>query len=220
MQAIVAAQSFRTTVKNVFSKHTTLASAVSGFAVFGFGDVVSQCLDKPAGTRVNWERVVKMGAFGAALNGVCYLSWYRALDRAFGTKRSSMSTVMKKTIADQVIMAPFALTACLAWAPLKESMDSSSAQKAYDNVESNVLEAWVMDCKVWPLANMVAFSLVPTIYRPTFIACVQLGWQSYMSWISHRGLLPQLEWIGPTLTAEALCESETEESSISMRSSK
>ena len=71
----------------------------------------------------------------------------------------------------------------LAWSGV---LDGASLTKAGARVEENLVEAWLMDCKVWPFANFLAFSMVPTIFRPSFIGVVQVGWQAYMSWICHR----------------------------------
>jgi len=91
--------------------------------------------------------------------------------------------VLKKTIADQLIMAPFAICTCLMWAA---TMEGASITEALARVNSTLAEAWIMDCEVWPLANMVAFRMVPTMYRASFIGFVQVGWQTYMSSVAHR----------------------------------
>jgi len=176
-----------TSLRTFFTKHTTAASAMTGFAVFATGDVISQTLEHNTGQQAeatcSWTRTLKMGTFGAGLNGIGYLYWFKALDKVFGTSRSSIGGVIAKTLADQVIMAPFAISTCLLWAA---ALEGASTSEAYSCVERLLPEAWLMDCKVWPLANAFAFRVVPTIYRPSFIGLVQVGWQTYMSSIAHR----------------------------------
>jgi len=178
--------------RQFFKRHTPAASAITGFGVFAAGDAISQVLEwhemseherESAPTSVSWMRIFKMGTFGAALNGIGYLHWYKGLDKAFGTSRSNFGSVVKKTVADQLIMAPFAITTCLMWAA---TMEGTTNSEAVARVTKHLPEAWIMDCQVWPLANLFAFRMVPTMYRPSFIGFVQVGWQTYMSSVAHR----------------------------------
>jgi hypothetical protein len=42
------------------------------------------------------------------------------------------------------------------------------------------MSAYIADWSVWPAINVVNFRFVPLPFRPSFIGCAQLGWQTYM----------------------------------------
>lgn len=44
-----------------------------------------------------------------------------------------------------------------------------------------VLTTWQNDLKLWPMANLIGFSLVPRAVRPLYASGVQLLWQCYLS---------------------------------------
>lgn len=44
-----------------------------------------------------------------------------------------------------------------------------------------VFTTWQNDLKLWPMANLIGFSLVPRAVRPLYASGVQLLWQCYLS---------------------------------------
>jgi hypothetical protein len=49
-----------------------------------------------------------------------------------------------------------------------------------------LLSTWLADCMVWPAVSFVNFRFVPLNFRPTFVGFVQVFWQSYVSYVSHK----------------------------------
>ncbi|KAE8966491.1 hypothetical protein PF011_g27915 [Phytophthora fragariae] len=45
-----------------------------------------------------------------------------------------------------------------------------------------------MNFKVWPLANLLVFSVVPSQYRTPFVNCVSLGWSTFLSGMNSKKL--------------------------------
>ena len=50
-----------------------------------------------------------------------------------------------------------------------------------------VVTTWQNDLKLWPMANLIGFSLVPRPIRPLYASGVQLIWQCYLSSTSFAG---------------------------------
>ena len=44
-----------------------------------------------------------------------------------------------------------------------------------------MVTTWQNDLKLWPMANLIGFSLVPRPIRPLYASGVQLIWQCYLS---------------------------------------
>lgn len=50
-----------------------------------------------------------------------------------------------------------------------------------------MVTTWQNDLKLWPMANLIGFSLVPRPIRPLYASGVQLIWQCYLSSTSFAG---------------------------------
>ena len=56
----------------------------------------------------------------------------------------------------------------------------------------NLIPTWIADCSVWPVANFINFRYIPLNNRPTFVGIVQVFWQSYLSYTSHKDVTSNL----------------------------
>lgn len=181
----------------MYNTNSFVVNSTFGFAAFGGGDVLSQFgqrayhLVKEDGSvqemKLDVARSVRVGCLGILINGFGLAVWYKTLDRAFGSSRSSMVGVGLKCLADQIIFAPLACGAYLGWSHLWNPNLTVSQQvsNASQNIQAKLFQVWLADCELWPAANLIGFRFVPTVFRPTFMSFVQLCWQTYMSTISH-----------------------------------
>jgi protein Mpv17 len=176
-----------------------LVNGSIGFVTFAVGDAMAQLVGSSALSNqkqqqqqqeqqhVNLKRSCKVGLLGLCMNAGALSVWYRLLDRYIGHNRTDVKQVVLKVAADQLVYAPFALTAFLSFtAAVDETTPEAQQAAALASVQQNLLRTYIADWSVWPLANAVAFRYMPTAYRPSFISCVQLGWQSYISSVSYK----------------------------------
>ena len=191
-------------LKLLFKNRPVLANSISGFIIFCTGDIISQfipCLlstskenpliDILMSKKVDWKRAFCFGGLGVGMNGVTLSVWYKFLDNFVGTSMTSKKTVFVKMIADQLIYAPFSIFAYFGFATWLESLkfqhSSFDVIESYcDRVNSDLVPTWITDCMVWPPANYINFRYISLNYRPTFVGIVQIFWQSYLSYISHK----------------------------------
>jgi Mpv17 / PMP22 family len=177
-----------------------LVNGSIGFVTFAVGDAMAQLVGssalsnhtqqqllQPQQQEIDLKRSCKVGLLGLCMNAGALSVWYRVLDRCIGHNRSSVKQVVLKVAADQLVYAPFALTAFLSFtAAVDETSPEAQQSAALASVQQNLLRTYIADWSVWPLANAVAFRYMPTAYRPSFISCVQLGWQGYMSSVCYK----------------------------------
>jgi protein Mpv17 len=174
-----------------------LVNGSIGFVTFAVGDAMAQLANSTSVSgqqqqqqqqqEVNLKRSCKVGLLGLCMNAGALSVWYRLLDRCIGHNRNSIKQVALKVAADQLVYAPFALTAFLSFtAAVDEQSPEAQQRAAIASVQQNLLRTYIADWSVWPLANAVAFRYMPTAYRPSFISFVQLGWQGYMSSVSYK----------------------------------
>jgi hypothetical protein len=154
--------------------------------------------------KINFEKAFCTGLLGSLMNGIVMNVWYKGLDNIFGTSMKSTRGIFMKIISDQIIFAPFAIivffmnsTAYKIWRG--NLFNDNINNNSYNNnnfianliykLNKSFITAYKGDWTVWPIINLINFSLIPINYRPTFIACVQLGWQSWLSIITNKSNL-------------------------------
>lgn len=119
------------------------------------------------------------------MNGVFLRLWYRKLDQYVGSAMKDFRVVAVKCVLDQLLLAPFSIVTYFSYS---EIVKSGGLVKAVDNIrrkcELDFSRAWLMDCQVWPLANIICYGFVPLHFRVPFICAVQFGWQTYMANVS------------------------------------
>jgi len=123
------------------------------------------------------KKVAQIGALGSVENGGFMLLWYSLLNKAVGSGTSTGIVLIKCTM-DQIFFATqqdgLFLTLCAL-------QHSEQLPDAIREVKKSFLTTWINDCSIWPLVNFVGFAAVPLSLQPTYMSCVQLFWQIYMS---------------------------------------
>lgn len=200
------------TITSFIRAYPAISSGLSGFASFSIGDIFAQYVDKRQVHHFDVDRAVRIGCLGLMMNGIVLHRWYQLLDVVYGPSMNCKLTVLKKTIADQLVYAPGAIVAffmftstCIDHAKKPHLMDTpvplttiaSSARNEGGSdktpwslfskkMEESFLTTFAADCSVWPLANVIQFRFVPLQFRTTYMACCQLMWQTYMSFTAAK----------------------------------
>ena len=187
---------------DIYNRHPLLANSFSGFFIYSAADVVCQYSDSQKQFKLDSNRALEAGVFGFVMNGIVILKWYKLLDKSFGTG-TTYKIVFMKTVADQVIFAPFNIISYFLFVSIRneaeEANNSSSSttstssnnhyQHIYDNfhkkVESLFVSTYIVDSVMWPIVNIVNFKYIPFNYRPTFAGCAQLLWQTYLTYVAN-----------------------------------
>ena len=195
-------------LKSFYKSRPVLANSISGFVIFCSGDIISQYLPSAfalqngnAGIealisqRIDWRRAIYFGGLGIGMNGITLTIWYKLLDKFVGSSMLSHKTVFAKMIADQIVYAPFSIVVYFWFASYLESLQcairsGSVIDDCCDRLNKDLVSTWISDCMVWPPANFVNFRYVGLNYRPTFVGVVQVFWQSYLSYVSHKTKVP------------------------------
>lgn len=215
-------------VNRVFERRPMITNAVTGFASFALGDLLCQSVERKIKQRkaeghpntiastLDYLRALQIGVLGIWMNGIVMITWFKYLDRAFGTSMTSPRILIAKTIADQVIYAPCGIATFFAYTTFLDTLQERAAilaapptiqqvhlttcessqiilpitQSAPSTFESKMnssfMSTFLADCSVWPMVNMIQFRYVPLHWRPTTNGVVALVWQAYMSSVAYR----------------------------------
>lgn len=150
-------------------------------------EMVSACMsqrssgtDREFGPSVNRSldlaRIARFGVFGMALAGPLSHFWYAVLDKSI--RLAGPTGVVLKTTFDQLCFSPFMLASFFASMPLMEGKTVRDARSAVSQkLKATMFTSW----KVWPLINVINFSLIPVPLRVLFVNGVSVFWVSFLS---------------------------------------
>ncbi|EEY61368.1 uncharacterized protein PITG_01661 [Phytophthora infestans T30-4] len=103
-------------------------------------------------------------------------TWFHLIERAIPGK--GKVAVAKKVAADMVIVAP---AMALGFFTVTKSMEGERLSDAFEIAKTKLYPTMAMNYKVWPVANLMVFTLIPFQYRTPFVNCVSLGWSTFLS---------------------------------------
>ena len=112
--------------------------------------------------KIDWERARYLGFLGAVETGIFMLTWYRFLNKTFGSGIST-KTVVIKSVCDQIF---FATQQDLLFLAICAYQDSEKYPEAVAEVSRTFLPTWLMDCSLWP---MVWYCFGSIAYYQNFI---------------------------------------------------
>ncbi|KAG1691443.1 hypothetical protein DVH05_026933 [Phytophthora capsici] len=170
-----------------------LTKALTAATLSGLGDRIAQRIEATtAPARDEQEphdglvssstaRTLRMMIWGGLFTAPIMHTWFHLIERAIpGTGKL---VVAKKVTADMIIMAP---AMALGFFTVTKSMEGERLSDAFDIAKAKLEPTLTMNYKVWPLANVLVFTVVPFQYRTPFVNCVSLGWSTFLSGMASK----------------------------------
>jgi len=65
-------------------------------------------------------------------------------------------------------------------------LDGDSVESLRSKLQKKFRETWLMDWKVWPLYNLLCFSMIPLSLRPLSSGFASTAWNAFISHQSQR----------------------------------
>lgn len=148
-------------------------------------------------------RTLRFAVFGAAL-GPIIGAWMRLLERAIPMRALTSSTLsgpgkggmmgkmgkrtmtiqlVKRVMADQILMAPLGLAF---FVTAMGFMEGRSVEEIGDKFKDMYTPALLSNWKVWPLAQAINFRLMPLQYRVPFQSTCGIAWNVYLSLLNAK----------------------------------
>ncbi|KAE8957902.1 hypothetical protein PF011_g30974, partial [Phytophthora fragariae] len=168
-----------------------LTKVLTAATLSGLGDRIAQRLEADSTPTTNSERetettnalvspstarTLRMMVWGGLFTAPIMHTWFHLIERAIpGTGKV---VIAHKVLADMVIMAP---AMALGFFTVTKSMEGERLGDAFEFAKAKLQPTLIMNFKVWPLANLLVFSVVPSQYRTPFVNCVSLGWSTFLS---------------------------------------
>ncbi|KAG7399202.1 hypothetical protein PHYBOEH_009368 [Phytophthora boehmeriae] len=171
-----------------------LTKALTAATLSGIGDRIAQRIEATNTERNNdskpddnslvsasTARTLRMVVWGGLFTAPIMHTWFHLIERALpGTGKL---VVAKKVVADMVIVAP---SMALGFFTVTKSLEGASVSDAFDFAKAKLQPTLSMSYRIWPLANVLVFTVVPFQYRTPFVNCVTLGWSTFLSGMANK----------------------------------
>ncbi|ODQ51159.1 hypothetical protein SAICODRAFT_60399 [Saitoella complicata NRRL Y-17804] len=168
--------------KHQLAMRPFLTNMTVSSGLFMVGDAVAQHAVEKVHAH-DWSRTGRMGFFGGFIAAPIFVSWYAVLDRVVTTKNKYLNTICRVGL-DQTIFAPFAIGNFFVSQSL---LEGRSFPEIKEKLEASYYTALQNNWKVWPMVQVVNFSIVPTQHRLLVVNTVSVAWNSYLSYMNTQG---------------------------------
>ena len=128
-----------------------------------------------------FRRILSAAAIGAFFGGFVYPKAYAKLDAMWhGTH---FSAVLQKSLVEIATVGIFVNSISMSCRGLLMGRDVDPVMR---HVASELPTVTVNDARVWLPYNMLAFSVIPAVLRPTTTLMMEATWQTYISLVSNK----------------------------------
>jgi len=162
--------------QRVLRKYPAGTQVVQAGILMGLGDQIAQNFIEHSKS-IDFVRTAQFAGIGFFISGPATVTWYRILNKYIGSK--GYSVAIKKVACDQIFFAPTFLTVILITIGICQGKDIEKLKIKMANEYSEIL---MNNYKLWPVVQLVNFSLVPLNYQTLVVQSVALLWNSYISY--------------------------------------
>eukprot|EP00080_Pristionchus_pacificus_P000691 PDM60711.1 hypothetical protein PRIPAC_54517 [Pristionchus pacificus] len=161
-----------------------LTQMITSGTISGTGDVIAQfAIEKRTLREYDAVRTARFVVLAGGIIAPVLNRWFFVLEKI----RSGPAKLvpLKRLAVDQVFFAPgfnaFILV-CL------RVLEGYSPSDAVAQCKRDWFGIWSTSIKVWPVANLFNFYLVPLQMRVVFVQFIALFWNSYLSYVTQAKL--------------------------------
>eukprot|EP01017_Pseudomicrothorax_dubius_P021918 TRINITY_DN2358_c0_g1_i2.p1 TRINITY_DN2358_c0_g1~~TRINITY_DN2358_c0_g1_i2.p1 ORF type:complete len:212 (+),score=29.53 TRINITY_DN2358_c0_g1_i2:75-710(+) len=182
----------------LLTKYPISTKMVSAGLLMAAGDITCQLIVEKRKKTYDAMRTIKLASIGGFVVAPALHFWYgpglsfcvnRLVPRIIPGSKEFVSTrfggAFVGMLIDQLTFS-FLCNGGVIFG--MEYLSRWDVKKAYDSMTSKLWETQLANWKVWPFALMFNFSMVPLQYRVLFANFIGFFWNTYLSWISNRGI--------------------------------
>ncbi|XP_015180217.1 PREDICTED: mpv17-like protein 2 isoform X2 [Polistes dominula] len=146
------------------------------------GDMIEQHYEIIKGQWEKWSpsRTKNMAVSGMSVGIFCHF-WYKHLDSKLAGRTSKI--VLKKVIIDQLIGSPLCIGIFFLTTGL---MERNNLSEFKNEIINKAHKLYIAEWIIWPPAQIINFSFLPTKYRVLYDNTISLGYDVYTSQVKYN----------------------------------
>jgi len=151
--------------------------------MFGGGDLLCQIYFKDQSkkdTSIDYYRTLKQASFGLAYTPYFHFCFNVMLPGLFN--KPGTLNLVKLIIFDQTVNSSIFILCFFSYLDYFNGLDMKTS---LHNTSVKFFPTLVDNWKIWPLAQVINFTIVPPPYRVFFANVVGLGWNFWLSYIQN-----------------------------------
>ena len=156
--------------------------ALTAGVLVGLGDALAQVLTGTKVGELDLPRVARFVAFGLALQGPVGHAWYNILEKVI--RLPGVAGIAGKVAADQLLFAPIFTSIFFSYLCVTEGGRVGDVREA---VTSKLPATLIASWKVWPLAHVINFGVIPLGLRVLYVNAVSTAWIAFLSMTAAKG---------------------------------
>ncbi|ODV65451.1 hypothetical protein HYPBUDRAFT_114012 [Hyphopichia burtonii NRRL Y-1933] len=162
----------------LLTRRPLLTNIITTGALFGTGDYLAQ---KISNGKFDSARLARAMVYGSIFFAPIGTKWYKTLPKfKFPGYNNSFLNTLTRVGVDQLVFAPIAIPTYYSVMTVLENPPNllpTIKSKLNDNWLNTLQTNWL----VWPVVQLVNFSLIPLRFQLLFVNLVSIGWNCYLS---------------------------------------
>lgn len=152
--------------------------------LMGAGDLIAQlAMEKKPISDWNYQRSLRFSALGFCVVAPVMRKWYGTLEGMVAKNQPPLDRGLKKMFLDQALFAP-PFTLLISY--LVPFVNGEKHDDIVDGLKKTYFDILKGNYMLWPVAQVVNFTLVPLQYQVIYAQCIALIWNSYLSWMLNK----------------------------------
>lgn len=159
------------------TNYPLLTKSLSAAVLAAMSDILAQFLTQPT---TDLQRVARYAVYGLIAIGPMGHFWHLFLDRA--VLLPGPQAVLAKVFLDQFAFSPLNTLLFFSVMKLAEGVQvAATCEFLRNNFFGTMRDSY----RLWPLVNVVNFSIVPSQYRVVFTSAVSIFWIAFLSVVAN-----------------------------------
>ena len=165
---------------HVLQTHPILTKAATSGTVYAIGDVIAQNTEGRDMAALDRGRVVRSLLAGLLAHGPLSHYWYIVSEHFFDhvVHLTEWWSVVPKIVVDQTVWGPIWTSVYLA---MIGTMQRDRWHVIGDNIKKSIVPLTLSGLKLWPLAHVVTYGVVPVENRLLWVDAVEIVWVTILA---------------------------------------
>jgi len=159
----------------------------AGFTYFVADCIAQKKIEKKDSENYSLARSARQSAVGAFFAAPSLHVWHSLiLPKIVKSCSKNVTRVMVSVFLNESILAAYFIS-CLLFS--FEALKKMSIEAGTQNVKDKFVPALETSVKFWTGISFINYGLVPIQFRPVFVSCWSIVWQSYLSYLSNNKVI-------------------------------